>query len=120
MLSLGLENKVAVITGASDGLGRAAAERLATEGVKLAICARRKEHLENTARSITEKTGVEVLAQVADVTLAPIAGPFTATRIGLGNPRKISNSVSFCSAMKACSLAGCPGLTTALRFTPAQ
>lgn len=81
MLSLGLENKVAVITGASDGLGRAAAERLATEGVKLAICARRKEHLENTARSITEKTGVEVLAQVADVTLATDVDRFIAKTV---------------------------------------
>lgn len=70
MLNLGIENKVSVITGASDGLGRAAAERLAEEGVNLAICARRKEYLESTAQAISERTGAEVFARVADVTKA--------------------------------------------------
>lgn len=70
MLKLDRKNKVAVITGASDGLGRAAAERLADEGVKLAICARRRDHLEATAKAITERTGVEVFARTADVTVA--------------------------------------------------
>ena len=33
MLELGLKDKVAIITGGSDGLGRASAQRLAAEGV---------------------------------------------------------------------------------------
>ncbi|MDX1512232.1 MAG: SDR family oxidoreductase [Gammaproteobacteria bacterium] len=70
MMDLGVENKVALITGASDGLGRAAAERLAAEGAKVAICARRREQLERTAGSIADRTGAEVLARVADVTRA--------------------------------------------------
>ena len=70
MLELGLKNKVAVITGGSDGLGRATAERLAAEGCKVAICARRKEHLEAAAEAIRQKTGGEVLAVPADVTKA--------------------------------------------------
>ena len=52
MLNLEIENKVAVITGASDGLGRAAAERLVEEGVKLAICARRGNYLDTSAKAI--------------------------------------------------------------------
>jgi NAD(P)-dependent dehydrogenase (short-subunit alcohol dehydrogenase family) len=68
VFNLDLGNKVAVITGASDGLGRAAAERLASEGAKVAICARRKDRLAETARDIEARTGGEVLAQAADVT----------------------------------------------------
>ena len=37
MFDLGLRDKVAVITGGSDGLGLASAERLATEGAKVVI-----------------------------------------------------------------------------------
>ena len=70
-LDLELKGKVAIITGGSDGLGRAAAERLAAEGAKVAICARRKEHLEKAAAEIRASTGGEVLAQPADVSRAP-------------------------------------------------
>ena len=52
MLDLGLEGKVALITGGSDGLGRAAASRLAAEGARVAICARRGPHLEEAAAEL--------------------------------------------------------------------
>jgi 3-oxoacyl-[acyl-carrier protein] reductase len=70
VLDLGLSGKIAIITGGSDGLGRAAAERLAGEGVRVAIGARRKDHLERAAEAIRAATGGEVLAQVCDVTKA--------------------------------------------------
>lgn len=71
MLDLGLNGKVAIITGGSDGLGRAAAEKLAAEGARVAICARRKEHLDQAADEIRKATtGGQVLAQVADVSRA--------------------------------------------------
>ena len=82
MLNLEIENKVALITGASDGLGRAAAERLAKEGVKLAICARRQERLDNTAKYLTGHTGADVFAQVADVTVAADVDDFVDKAIG--------------------------------------
>jgi 3-oxoacyl-[acyl-carrier protein] reductase len=67
MLDLGLKGKIAIITGGSDGLGRAAAEKLAAEGATVAICARRKQHLEAAADAIRKSTGGRVLAHVADV-----------------------------------------------------
>jgi len=70
VLELGLAGKVAIVTGGSEGLGRACAERLAREGVHVAICARRKDVLENAASAIRAATGNEVLAMPADVTRA--------------------------------------------------
>lgn len=67
-MDLKLKGKVAVVTGGSLGIGRAVAEAFAAEGVRVAIVTRSKDTLEQTAREITEKTGVEVLAAPADVT----------------------------------------------------
>ena len=48
-MDLGLKGKVAIITGASKGLGRAIAEEFAKEGAHVSICARGKEDLEKAA-----------------------------------------------------------------------
>jgi 3-oxoacyl-[acyl-carrier protein] reductase len=66
-MDLGLKGKVAVITGASKGLGRAIAEELAKEGVHVSICARGKEDLEKAAAGLRQQ-GVTVVATQADVT----------------------------------------------------
>lgn len=69
-MDLGLQGKVAVVTGGSDGIGKAAATALAAEGAQVVICARRADVLEQAAAEITTKTGGTVAAIVADVTKA--------------------------------------------------
>jgi NAD(P)-dependent dehydrogenase (short-subunit alcohol dehydrogenase family) len=69
-MDLGLRGKVAIVTGGSDGIGRAVAHRLAAEGARVAICARREPELRETAQQIAAATGGEVLAVPADVTQA--------------------------------------------------
>lgn len=65
-MELGLKGKVAVVTGGTDGIGRATALRLAQEGASVAICARRQGPLDETAAQIG-KTGAQVLAIAADM-----------------------------------------------------
>ena len=66
-MDLKLNGKNAVVTAASRGLGKAVAEALAKEGVNLAICARKKDLLDETAEFIRHKYEVEVLPVVCDV-----------------------------------------------------
>lgn len=69
-MNLGLKGKVAIVTGASEGVGRAIARELASEGASVAMCARRADFLEQSAQCIRLETGSSVLAVPADVTRA--------------------------------------------------
>jgi 3-oxoacyl-[acyl-carrier protein] reductase len=66
-MDLMLKGKVAIVGGASKGLGRACAQSLAEEGVNLAICSRSQADLEKAAQEIRTATGVEVLAHPGDL-----------------------------------------------------
>ncbi len=65
-MTLDLENKVALITGASRGIGRCTAERLASRGAKLALVDMDQETLENTGKEL-ETQGREVKTFLADI-----------------------------------------------------
>lgn len=67
-MDMGLKDKVALITGGSDGIGLAAAMSLSEEGAKVVICARTPETLEQAAAQIRSATGGEVLAVPTDIT----------------------------------------------------
>ncbi|MBR3220528.1 3-oxoacyl-ACP reductase FabG [Candidatus Saccharibacteria bacterium] len=63
-----LKNRVAVVTGASSGLGRQMSEALAKQGANLALLARREERLLEAKEKIEKKYKVKVLPIKCDVT----------------------------------------------------
>ncbi len=68
-LDLQLGGKVAFVTGASKGIGRAVAEDLAREGAGVVITARNAEPLEKTAKEITAATGQAVVPMAGDMSV---------------------------------------------------
>lgn len=67
-----LANKVAIVTGASSGIGRAAAKLFAAEGARLVVVARRREALDSLVSEI-EWSGGHAVAIAGDVTDEAIA-----------------------------------------------
>ena len=62
-----IKDKVALVTGASSGLGWQIAQAYASQGAKLALFARREERLQENVAEIQEKFGTEVMYAVTDV-----------------------------------------------------
>ena len=67
-MDLGLKGKHAIVTGGSQGIGKAIARELAREGVNVAIVARKKEPLEAAAKELASETKGRVIGIAADVT----------------------------------------------------
>ena len=67
-MDLGLEGKVAIITGSSRGIGLETALHLLKEGAEVTICARNEDRLKEAAAYLLEQTGKEVFVVVTDVT----------------------------------------------------
>jgi 3-oxoacyl-[acyl-carrier protein] reductase len=69
-MDLGLKGRVALVTAASKGMGKACALGFAAEGARVMMCARTESDLRSAADDVRTKTGAEVQAMVADVTKA--------------------------------------------------
>ena len=66
-MDLELGGKVAIVGGASKGLGRACAQVLAEEGTSLALCSRSQKDLDTAAHEIRDTTRADVLAFAGDL-----------------------------------------------------
>jgi 3-oxoacyl-[acyl-carrier protein] reductase len=66
-MDLELTGKVAIVGGASKGLGRACAQTLAEEGARVALCSRSKADLEKAAQEIRDSTRGDVLVFAGDL-----------------------------------------------------
>lgn len=75
-----LEGKTAIVTGASSGIGEAAARLFASEGARLVLSARRKDRLEDVAARI-RRAGGEALAVAGDVQHAAHAAELVETAV---------------------------------------
>ena len=76
-MNLGLNNKTAIVSASSKGLGKACAEELAAEGCNLTIFSRKTANIQKTAKEISNRYNVKVLPLKADAS----------------NPRDIKNVV---------------------------
>ena len=92
-MDLGIEGRIAMVTGGSNGLGKQAAEALAKEGCIVSICARGPERLEATVAQFTSQ-GYRVHGIQADVTVEEDANRFYhETVASLGEPDILVNNV---------------------------
>jgi NAD(P)-dependent dehydrogenase (short-subunit alcohol dehydrogenase family) len=66
-MDLGVTGKVAIITGGTFGIGRAAAQRLSSEGARVALAARTQADLDAAVSEISELTGGDVIGIATDV-----------------------------------------------------
>jgi len=76
--SLGLDGKVAIVTGATSGLGRAAAESIAALGAHVCIVGRDPERTERARAEISAAAGSAVEAEVADLSSLAETAAFAA------------------------------------------
>lgn len=91
-MDTGLKDRVAIVTGASHGLGRAAAMALAAEGVHVALCSRDNFSINNVAEQIRGECEVQAHAEAFNVRDTAMIEQFVA------NVHRIFGSIDICVA----------------------
>ena len=97
-MELELKDKVALVTGASKGIGRAVALALAREGARVALCSRKADDLEDTASRIRQAKGAEALCVPGD--LSSLAGVEAAVKATHGRFGRIDILVNNAGAIR--------------------
>lgn len=98
----GLRGKVAVVTGASSGLGIEFADALACAGADVALLARRADRLESVASSLRERYGVRTLPVEVDITdREATEAAFAKVSAGLGAPWVLVNNAGIAPTGRA-------------------
>ena len=106
-MDYGLKDRVALVTGGSEGIGKATAGLLAGEGARVAICARRPDVLEAAAEDIRRATEGEVLAVPTDLRdAASVDNLIAAVNDAWGGVDVLVNNAGVSSAMPFEQLTG--------------
>ena len=97
-MDLSLQNKVAIVAGASRGIGRATALALAAEGARVVLAARGTEALQEVIAEV-EEAGAEALQVACDVTVAEDAERLVRAAVErFGRIDALVNSIHFSAA----------------------
>ena len=93
-IAMELKDKTIIITGASSGIGAAAALLLAAEGTNVVLGARRKSELDTLVGQITQSNGSAacLVGDVQDETIAPVLVDIAQDRFGGLGPVDIHDS----------------------------
>ena len=101
-MDLGLKDKIAIVTGASRGIGKAISQELAAEGVHLVLCARGEERLSAVASAIKANNSVDVLPVPTD--LSTIEGIDNVVKQTIGRFARIDILVNNAGAVRPGSI----------------
>ena len=104
MSSINFRERVAIVTGASTGLGEAIVRKLAAEGIKTVLAARNKENLDKIAADITKAGGTALVVPTDVRKEADILNLFKTTMDKFGRVDIVVNNAGIAQAIPTTDL----------------